>query len=329
MGKATRYLLAALLALPVVAYGYYVFSPWPSVLLVRYAFDKDSAARNAALAKHLPRNVTELRDERYGSAERMQLDVFHPAGGDGKPLPTVVWIHGGAFIAGQKEDIAHYLKILAGRGYTVVGVGYTTAPTAQYPTPTLEANAALKFLTANAARYRVDTTKLFLAGDSAGGQIASQLAVAIGEPNYAAAIGFSPAIARAQLKGVVLFCGVYDTSKMTLAGSFGGFLRTVLWAYFGVKTIADNPTLAQFSVPRHVTPHFPPAFVSAGNADPLGPQSVAMADAIRQQGVATDTLFFPADHKPPLGHEYQFNLDQDAGREALERLVAFLNKWKD
>jgi acetyl esterase len=318
-----------MLALPVLGYGAYVLSPWPSVLLVRYAFDKDSAARNAALEKHLPRDVTELLDQRYGAAERMQLDVFHPRGGGAAALPTVVWIHGGAFIAGQKEDIAPYLRILAARGYTVVGVGYTTAPTAQYPTPTLEANEALRFLTANAARYRIDTTRLFLAGDSAGGQIASQLAVAIGESAYAASIGFTPSISRAQLKGVVLFCGVYDTSKMTLSGSFGGFLRTVLWAYFGVKTIANNPTLAQFSVPRHVTPLFPPAFVSAGNADPLGPQSVAMADAIRAQGVATDTLFFPADHKPPLGHEYQFNLDQDAGREALERLVAFLNKWKD
>jgi acetyl esterase len=329
MRRLLTYVLAALLAIPVVAYGYYVLSPWPSVLLVRYAFDKDSAARNAALEKHLPRDVTELRDQRYGPAERMQLDVFHPAVAAGKALPTVVWIHGGAFIAGQKEDIAPYLKILAARGYTVVGVGYTTAPTAQYPTPTLEANEALNFLIANAARYRVDTMRLFLAGDSAGGQIASQLAVAIGEPAYATAIGFTPAVTRTQLRGVVLFCGVYDTSRMSLSGSFGGLLRTVLWAYFGVKTIADNPSLAQFSVPRHLTPRFPPAFVSAGNADPLGPQSVAMAEAIRAQGVATDTLFFSADHKPPLGHEYQFNLDQDAGREALERLVAFLNRHRD
>jgi acetyl esterase/lipase len=328
MRRFLAYVLAVLVALPVIGYGAYILSPWPSVLLVRYAFDKDSAARNAALDKHVPPGITDVRDERYGPAERMRLDVFHPAGGSGTALPTVVWIHGGAFIAGQKEDLTPYLKILAARGYTVVGVGYTTAPTAQYPTPTLEANEALKFLAANAARFRIDTTRLFLAGDSAGGQIASQLAAAISEPNYAAAIGFTPSIARDQLKGVVLFCGVYDTAKMSLTGSFGGFLRTVLWAYFGTKTLGDNPRLEQFSVPQHVTPKFPPAFVSAGNADPLGPQSVAMADAIRQQGVAIDTLFFAADHKPPLGHEYQFNLDQDAGRDALARLVAFLNKYK-
>jgi hypothetical protein len=42
------------------------------------------------------------------------------------------------------------------------------------------------------------------------------------------------------------------------------------------------------------------------------------------KGVAVDTLFFPADHSPPLPHEYQFNLEEAAGREALERLTAFL-----
>jgi acetyl esterase/lipase len=78
------------------------------------------------------------------------------------------------------------------------------------------------------------------------------------------------------------------------------------------------------SVNRHVTAEYPPAFVSAGNADPLAPQSVLMAGAIAGKGVSVDTLFFPAGHSPSLPHEYQFNLDEAAGREALERLAAFL-----
>ena len=42
-------------------------------------------------------------------------------------------------------------------------------------------------------------------------------------------------------------------------------------------------------------------------------------------GAEVDTLFFPDDHQPPLGHEYQFDLDGDAGRLFLERLLAFLD----
>jgi hypothetical protein len=41
-------------------------------------------------------------------------------------------------------------------------------------------------------------------------------------------------------------------------------------------------------------------------------------------GVDVDALFFPADHEPQVGHEYQFDLDQAPGQQALERIVAFL-----
>ena len=48
-------------------------------------------------------------------------------------------------------------------------------------------------------------------------------------------------------------------------------------------------------------------------------------DALTKLGVRVDALFFPADYEPALPHEYQFNLDTEAGRLALDRSVAFLN----
>jgi len=53
------------------------------------------------------------------------------------------------------------------------------------------------------------------------------------------------------------------------------------------------------------------------------PQSIALADRLASRGVRVERLFF-ADYKPSLPHEYQFNLDNEAGRLALERSVAFL-----
>ena len=62
----------------------------------------------------------------------------------------------------------------------------------------------------------------------------------------------------------------------------------------------------------------------AGNADPLLPQTTALVERLDGLGVETDTLLFPPDTSPPLGHEYQFLLDTPAGREALSRILAFL-----
>ena len=96
------------------------------------------------------------------------------------------------------------------------------------------------------------------------------------------------------------------------------------WAFSGSKDFKDNPRFAAAWVLNHVTAEFPPAFISAGNGDPLLPQSIALADKLASRGVRVESLFFASDHRPALPHEYQFNLDNEAGRLALARSVAFL-----
>jgi acetyl esterase/lipase len=102
-------------------------------------------------------------------------------------------------------------------------------------------------------------------------------------------------------------------------------LSTVTWAYSGERNWRDAAGFERMSVARYVTPNFPPTFISAGNADPLLPQSELMHRRLRENGVAVTALFFPADHEPRLAHEYQFNLDQADGRLAFGRAVAWLN----
>jgi acetyl esterase/lipase len=76
----------------------------------------------------------------------------------------------------------------------------------------------------------------------------------------------------------------------------------------------------------HVTSSFPPAFVSAGNGDPLLPHTVALVEALDRHGVDHDALLFADGHEPRLGHEFQFDLDTADGREALDRAVAFIQR---
>src|SRR5882757_2387553 len=184
--------------------------------------------------------------------------------------------------------------------------------------------AALAYLARDASRFHIDSSKFFLAGDSAGSQIAAQLANAISVVSYASQIGVVPSIERPHLRGVVLYCGAYDISKIDFSGAFSGFLRTVLWSYTGTKDFMGDPRLALASVARFVTPAFPPMFISGGNGDPLTPQSREMAEAVASQGVYVDSVFYPRDYKPALPHEYQFNLDTAAGQTALDRSLQFL-----
>jgi len=260
-----------------------------------------------------------------------RLDVFHPADGEatGPAWPTVVWVHGGAFVQGTKDEIAAYLKRLAAEGFTTVGVDYELAPAARYPRPVEQVNAALAYLVANAVRLRVDPDRLFLAGDSAGAQIAGQVTNLVSSPAYAAAMGIVPAIERRQLRGAVLFCGIYDPEALNLKGDFAGLLKTVSRSYLGTEDLMSFPRLREFSVVRNVSAGLPPLFVSVGNGDPLAPHSYRLAEAAAGLGVPVETLFFPEATTPPLPHEYQFEPGSPAAEAAFARVVAFLRDKAD
>ena len=127
-----------LAALILAGYAAFQLSPWPSALVIRAAFDKGANTASQALAKHVPPGVSARLDERYDAADPdARLDVFYPSEVENgeRSLTTVVWVHGGGWISGSKNQIANYLKILAGKGYTVAGVNYSVAPGKTYPTP--------------------------------------------------------------------------------------------------------------------------------------------------------------------------------------------------
>lgn len=318
--------LVVLVAATAVAFR---LSPWPTALLVRVVFDRGGERASAALAPYVPDDVTTLADEPYDPTDPdALLDVHLPGGtvGSDRVLPTVVWVHGGAWMAGDRSQVANYLRILADRGFAVVGVGYSLAPGHTYPTPVAQVTRALEHLDEHGERLHVDRDQLVLAGDSAGAQIAAQVAALVTDPGYADQVGIRPDLDPSQLVATVLFCGSFDTAALgaDTSGVLGWFIRSVVRGYAGTRSDVQDGPFALAAVSDHVTAAFPPSFVSAGNDDPLEPQSRRLATALEDLEVEVDTLFFPDDQDPPLGHEYQFDLDTEAGRTALDRAVAFL-----
>src|SRR5579863_4310799 len=92
-------------------------SPWPGALLIRWALDTDGRRVSRALAEHVPSGVAAQLNQRYGTPQDADatLDLFYPAALEhgGGARPTVVWLHGGAWISGSKDQIANYARILA------------------------------------------------------------------------------------------------------------------------------------------------------------------------------------------------------------------------
>ncbi|MGH8125744.1 MAG: alpha/beta hydrolase [Rhodanobacteraceae bacterium] len=330
MRRFARWLAGAAVALVIVIAAGWLASPWPRVALIRYFYDRGGVATARSLARHVPAGVASVEDIAYRKGDpAARMDVFFPVAIDktARRLPTIVWVHGGGWVAGHRIDIANYTKILAAHGFTAVAVGYALPPQGVYPEPVVEINVALGYLVRHAAQLHVDPGQLVLAGDSAGAQIAAQVASVITNPGYAQAMGIAPAIQPGQLTATVLACGAYDLAR---AGGSGGlymrFFSAAFWAYSGRRDFKDDPRFRLMSVALHLTKMFPPTFLTAGNGDPLEAQSREMARRLRVLGVPVDTLLFPSGYRPRLPHEYQFNLDTPAGIEALRRIVQFLGE---
>lgn len=325
MRRILKWLAGTLLGLALAVFAAYQLSPWPGALLIRMTFDKPTIETAAALEKHVPNGIAVRPNIPYDpTGADGYLDLFRPENAN-QPLPAVVWVHGGAYVYGRRDNISNYLKILAAKGYATVAVGYSKAPGTIYPQPLIELNRALAAISHQAADLGIDASRIVLAGDSAGAQIVAQYALAVSDADYAKRIGITPAIAPGVLKGLVLNCGPYGTDKINFDGPFGGVLDTVLWSYFGTHNYRDDPRLKDFSITANLTKNFPPFFITVGNGDPLKPLSFDLKARADELGIANDALFFSEDRQPPLGHEYQFNLDDEAGQQALARIVAFLN----
>jgi len=313
-------------------------SPWPGAMVIRWVFENNSASREQqqVLKDHNPSGVATINDEPYWPGVKdAKLDVHMPDNlKDGEMLPVVIWTHGGAWLSGSKDDAEPYFRLMAKEGYVVVAPNYSLAPEHAYPTPVQQLNIAHQYILDNSNRLHADTNQFFLAGDSAGSQLSAQLASIITNPDYAAEVGITPSLQPSQLKGVLLNCGIYNMGGLAhpdhqISRLLGWGDDVTVWAYSGTNDFSD-PIIRQMSPMFNINKDFPPTFITGGNGDPLtDAQSKPFNEALKQLGVPTSTLFYPADHQPELPHEYQFSLNLQDAQNAFKQMIGFLKQYTD
>lgn len=308
-------------------------SPWPGALVIRHVFDQGAEKTLIGLQNVVPpQSVSVISDQVYDGNSKNKLDVYIPndALRRNDKLPVVIWTHGGAWLSGDKTNAGPYFELLSSQGFVVVSLNYTLAPGAVYPEQIKQLNQAHHYLLANADRFHLDTSNIFLAGDSAGAQFSSQLGALVTNQSYAEEVNIKPALTASQLRGVLLFCGIYKMEGLanpdpTLPKLVSWGDDISVWSYTGTRD-RKSPLIRQMSAYYHVTKEYPATFITGGNADPLTEaQSIPFSQELQRLGVATTTLFYPKDHIPALPHEYQFNLDHDGG-QAFSQAVDFLKR---
>jgi acetyl esterase len=221
--------------------------------------------------------------------QSLPLRIYTPSGVQRTPLPLVVYFHGGGFVAGSLDTHAPAARYLCQNANAiVVAVGYRKAPEHRFPAAVDDAVAATEWAATNAAALGGDASRLAVAGDSAGGNLATvvcQLAKARGGPHIAFQALFYPLVDNT----------LADSPSRSLYGGGDFFLSNRDMEWFRAHYLADT---SQATDPR-VSPllasdvsGLPAALIIAAGCDPLLDEGRAYGDRLAAAGVPVEYRCF-------------------------------------
>ena len=203
------------------------------------------------------------------------------------PQPTLVFFHGGFWVAGSKDAQMLALLPWLEMGWNVVNVGYRLGGTAPAPAALVDAFCALRFVGTEAARLNIDTSRIVVSGQSAGGHLALSMGMIPDTEGFSAGCpeGTTPKVA-----AVINWFGVTDVQDV-IEGT-NAQPNAARW-FAGVN---DARALAQQVSPmRYVRNDLPPILTIQGDADPIVPyaQGVALHRALATTNVRNQLLTIP------------------------------------
>ena len=220
-----------------------------------------------------PRGVERLRDIVYSDdGERAhRLDIYRKAGpGRTTAAPVLLYFHGGTWVMGDKrEQGIPMLEHLAERGYVCVTANYSLSPKARWPRHILDCKLALLWVKRHIAEYGGDPSLVFVSGCSAGGHLASLLALTANEPDWQPGHEDEDSATA----GCIPLYGVYDFVDAEKAANVN--LVPILERYVFEDALLEDFTAASPVLRVH---EFAPAFfVVHGRNDVLVPVETARA----------------------------------------------------
>jgi acetyl esterase/lipase len=248
--------------------------------------------RTALLIPFHPRAMQLERDISYGPLERQRLDVWRFSTTSSN-APVIFYVHGGAWTFGDKREQGRpMLHEFVRRGWIVVAINYRLAPGFPWPAQIQDVTRALGWIKKNIATYGGDPDRVVVAGGSAGGHLASLLALSAHDPAWRPEEMSD--VTDWSVRGVLSFYGVLEmTGDDTQWRGMGRALRRLL-----VNRVVQLPydgnehVYMALSPYERITPDSPPFFVVQGANDTLVEVNVARAFVTKFRAVSFAPVYY-------------------------------------
>ena len=268
--------------------------PTKSILIVVILFSFKVYAQPERIKSIFPEGTQYLQNIPYANdtLKKHLLDIYLPK--NVRPsAPVVIWVHGGAWMLNDKYADMGYMtntiKAILDKGYVLASIDYRHSTTAIFPAQIQDCYQALEYLHNNASKYHLDKTRFVLFGFSAGGHLASLLALS----NNNNVTEFYPQKKKTnfKIKAVIDFYGPSDFLSMTAMGDAemkGDPISTLL----GSAPI-KRPDISKLASPStYVDKDDPPFIIVHGEKDESVPyqQSVLLQSYLNLAGVKNELV---------------------------------------
>lgn len=271
-----------------------------AILLSLAVFGADAPEQEQTKpAPAVPGDIELTRDITYSTDGNKlhRLDILRLKEETTKPMPVIVWIHGGGFTGGNKNDGYKRLERFVRRGYLGVTIDYRFATEAPFPAQLQDCKCAIRFLRAHAKQYNLDPKHIGVWGGSAGGNLVAMLGVTGGIKEFEGAGGWQEQSSRVQAVcdyyGMTDFLAIYNMAKQ--GKSTERFLpmdgNESISHLLGVAKYFEHPDLCRKASPTtYASKDDAPFYIFHGDKDPLTPheQGELLNTVLRKAGVESD-----------------------------------------
>lgn len=205
------------------------------------------------------------------------------------PMPVVAWMHGGGWCGG--DHLGDENLPLAERGYFTANIEYRLSQEAIFPAQIHDCKAAIRYLRAHAAQFRLDPAHIGVWGSSAGGHLSALLGTSAGAPELEGDLGYLDHSSAVQ--AVVNFCGPSDLTQILQGQPEIEVLVEIMDQFMG-GPLAERLELARSGSPlTYVGPGSAPFLIIHGDCDEIVPlnQSERLDAALREAGVESTLIY--------------------------------------
>ncbi len=230
-----------------------------------------------------------VEEHSYGEGKRERLDYIYTKACKELKRPLFFYIHGGGWIAGNKESRRNYCGKFADSGYFVVNIEYDLAPEAKFPVAINQCIRAVDYVLDHAEKYHMDTDRIAVGGESAGVYYAAFVSAISKNKEILGELGL-PQMRNAKfdVKVNMFNCGAVDFKNMAEKGFPDVDLMLEAFTGYPVKEIlAENrkKELEKMLPFSYINENYPPTYMIYGSLDSLRFNTFKMAEKLEQLGV--------------------------------------------